>query len=152
MMVGHFQRFEERPVFLDKAVHARPLQADGIDEPACNLDRARRGIAADRVKPDAFDDHCAELVQVEELRVFDAVAERARRDHHRVLQLQFADLDGEIHRPMIRRIAETSLEAVGPFELFEIFNSIMPPPMQPAAHQTPALRCRCAGIPSRRWP
>ena len=56
----------------------------------------RRGVAANRMQPDALHDHRAELVQVEELRVFDAVAERARRDHDRVLQRQFADLDGEV--------------------------------------------------------
>ena len=64
---------------------------------AGDFDRARRGIAADRMQPDAFHDDRAELVQVEQLRVFDAIAERAGGDHHRVLQLQFADLDGEIH-------------------------------------------------------
>jgi hypothetical protein len=49
------------------------------------------------MQPDAFHDDGAELVQVEELRVFNAVAERAGGDHDRVLQCQFADLDGEIH-------------------------------------------------------
>ena len=38
----HLQLFEERPVFLDEAVHARPLQADGVDQAAGDLDRARR--------------------------------------------------------------------------------------------------------------
>ena len=58
-----------------------------------------RGVALPRtgLQPDAFDDHRAKLVQVEKLRVFDAIAERAGRDHHRVLQLQSADFNGEIH-------------------------------------------------------
>jgi hypothetical protein len=49
------------------------------------------------MQPDAFHDDRAKLVQVEELRVFDAVAERAGRDHDRVLQFQLADLNGQIH-------------------------------------------------------
>ena len=54
------------------------------------------GIAADRMQPDAFHHHRAELVQVEQLRVFYAIAECAGSHHHRVLQCQFADLDGQV--------------------------------------------------------
>ena len=68
-----------------------------LSSAAGDLDRARRRVAADRMQPDAFHDDRAELVQVEELRVFDAIAERARGHHDRVLQLQLADLDREIH-------------------------------------------------------
>ena len=73
------------------------MQADGVDESTGDLDRARRGIAAHRMQPNALHDHRAKQVQVQELRVFDAVTECARSHHHRILQRQFADLDGEIH-------------------------------------------------------
>ena len=64
---------------------------------AGDFDRSRRAIAAHRMQPDAFHDHRAELVQVQELCVFDAVTESAGRDHHRVWQRHCADLDGQIH-------------------------------------------------------
>ena len=49
-----------------------------------------RGVGLPRTgsKPDALDDHRAELVEINELRIFDAVAEGARGHGHRVLQRQ----------------------------------------------------------------
>ena len=73
-----------------------PCKPMALMSPLVDLDRARRRIAADRTQPDALDHHGAELVQVEELRIFDAVTERAGGDHHRVLQFQIADLNGQI--------------------------------------------------------
>ena len=90
----HLQFFEERPVFFDEPIHTRSLQTDGVEHAAGDFRRARRGIATNRMQPDAFHDNCAKLVQVEELRVFDAVTERARGDHDRVLQRQRPDFYG----------------------------------------------------------
>jgi len=76
---GHFQFLQKRPVFLDEAVHARTLQADGIQHAARHFRRARRGIAGHGMQPDALDRDRAQLVHVQQPSVFRAVAERARR-------------------------------------------------------------------------
>ena len=90
----HFQLLEERPVFFDEAVHARPLQADGVQHAAGDFGGARRGIAGHGIEPDALDRDRAKLVQVNQPRIFRAVAERAGGHRHRILHRQFADLDG----------------------------------------------------------
>jgi hypothetical protein len=87
MMVGTFSVLEERPVFLDEAVHARPLQADGVEHAAGDFGGARRGIAGHGIQPDALDRDRAELVQVNQPRIFRAVAERAGGDRHGILHV-----------------------------------------------------------------
>ena len=97
MMVGTFSVLRNGQYFLMKPSTPGPCRPMALISPLATS--TVRGVALPRTgcEPDAFHDHRAELVQVEKLRVFDAVAERARRHHHRVLQLQLADLDGQIH-------------------------------------------------------
>ena len=97
MMVGTFSVLRNGQYFLMNPSTPGPCKPMALISPLATSTVRGVGLPRTGMQPDAFHDDRAELVQVEQLRVFDAVAERAGGDHHRVLQRQLADLDGQIH-------------------------------------------------------
>src|ERR1035441_3442490 len=144
---GHLQPFQERPVFPDETVHARSLEANGVDQAAGNLDRARSRVAANGFEPDALDDDRAELVEINELGIFDAVAEGARGHGHRVLQGQRADLDGQVHSAASQAICRKS--KTGPSVQVRWYSQLSPALMGTTqVRQTPMPQPMCSSSES----
>ena len=71
-------------VLLDDGIDARVLEADRVEHPARRLGDARRRVADPRPERGPLAADRAEPVDVDDLAVLDAVAERPRRDQDRV--------------------------------------------------------------------
>ena len=82
----HLPAGPRRGVLLDDRVDAGVLEADRVEHPARRLGHARRRIADPRLERRALAADRAEPVDVDDVAVLDAVAERARGDEDRVGQ------------------------------------------------------------------
>ena len=80
----------------DEAMHANPLQSDGVQHARRRLDDARRRMAFALGKEESLDGHRAEVGEVDGLAVFHAVPEAAAGGNQRILQRELTDGDGEI--------------------------------------------------------
>ena len=85
-MTGTFQPAQVAGVLLDDRVDARVLEPDRVEHPARRLGHARRRVADARLERRALAADRAEPVDVDDVAVLDAVAERPRRDEDRVRQ------------------------------------------------------------------
>ena len=89
-----------RGVLFEHGVDARVLEADRVEHPGRRLGHARRRVADTRPERRAFRADRAEAVDVDDVAVLDAIAERARRDQDRVGQHKTAaQVDAQIDRP-----------------------------------------------------
>ena len=79
-------------VIREPRVDARALEADAVQHASRRLVQPRRGIAGPRLRRERLHDHGAEPLQREVRPKFGTVSTRPRRRHHRIRQLDIADL------------------------------------------------------------
>ena len=83
-------------LFRDEAPRADALQPDRVQHAGGRFDDARRRMALALGEEQSLRDDRAERREIDEFRVFDAVAEAAARRHQWILEGQRADADREV--------------------------------------------------------
>ena len=100
---------------VDEPADADALQADRVQHAGGRFDDPRRRMALALGEKQALDGDAAKRGEIDQVGVFDAVAEAAARRDERVLQRQRADGDGEVQRSTLR-ISSAGLQACLPWQ------------------------------------
>ena len=81
----------------DEAMHADPLQTDGVEHAGRSLDDAGRRVSFALGEEQSLDRHGPETGEIDDAGVFDAVSEAAAGRDERVGERQGTDRDRKIH-------------------------------------------------------